>query len=260
LKKEIQILLTAFMFYTRLPVYKFIKHEEKNLSLSVKYLPVVGWVVGAFSGLMYIVSQAFFSEFTAVVFAILTSVLITGAFHEDGLADTCDAFGGGWTKEKILLIMKDSNIGVYGTVALIIFFLLKIGLLIEIYSLLEPFQIILFTISVHSLSRFVASTFIYTHKYVRVSEDSKAKKMIQRESVNTLVWAGILAVIPLLLLGSISHWGLLLLLFPLFMSKYFLGNYFNKWIDGYTGDCLGATQQVTEVIFYITFTIFWKFI
>lgn len=261
MKKEVQILLTAFLFYTRINIARFVNYEEENLSKCTKYLPLVGWLVGGLSALMYVLCNLALSPAVAVILSILISVLITGAFHEDGLADSCDGFGGGWTKDRILTIMKDSRIGTYGTVSLIILFGLKIALLIDAYVLLnDSIVIILFTMSAHAVSRYVASIFIYTHSYTRDNVTSKVKPVAENSNVLMLIVGGILAFIPFLLLGYLTtNYFLLLAIIPMYVTKIFLGKFFKKWIDGYTGDTLGATQQITEIVFYVSILILWKF-
>lgn len=261
MKKEVQILLSAFSFYTRFPVYKWVEHDREHLHLSTKYLPVVGWVVGGLSATIFVLTNFILSDFVAIVFSLITSVLITGAFHEDGLADTCDGFGGGWTQEKILHIMKDSRVGAYGVISLILMFTLKVSVLLEAYAQISGLQILLFTISGHTVSRFTASTFLFTHSYARVKGDSKVRLVTKKSGASILLLASVFTLIPLLGLSYFSNnYFLVLSLIPVFGIKYFLGKYFNKWIGGYTGDCLGATQQITELAFYISVIMIWKFI
>lgn len=261
MKKELNILLTAFLFYTRINVSKWVKYDKGNLSLSAKYLPVVGWVVGGVFTGVYLVSVELLSSVSAIIIAIITSVLVTGGFHEDGFADSCDGFGGGWEKSKILSIMKDSRIGVYGAICLILLFLLKISLLVQIYSEQDWGIILLLTISAHALSRFTAATFLFTHDYARDTSDSKSKDMAVKPPLYVLFVASVFTLIPLLLFSfyTNNYW-LLLGMLPVYGCKILLGRYFQKWIQGYTGDALGATQQVTEVIYYISILGIWKFI
>ena len=178
---------------------------------------------------------------------------MTGAFHEDGFADVCDGFGGGWTKEKILDIMKDSRVGAYGVIGLISIFLFKFYLLLSIESKLIPLVIF----SAHAYSRFCAASFILTHHYVRENEDSKAKPVAKSLSLTNFMIAFLFGVSALLIFKSMY---IFILLIPVYMIKYFLGRYYTKWIGGYTGDCLGATQQVCEVGFYLFFILLWKYI
>src|SRR5687767_14337944 len=119
MKKEIRIFFTAMMFLTRLPVPKFTDHSQEYLERAVKYFPLIGWIVGAISGFAFLVVNKYISEDIALVTSIIVGIFATGAFHEDGFAYVCDAFGGGWTKEKILLIMKDSRLGTFGVIGLI---------------------------------------------------------------------------------------------------------------------------------------------
>ena len=118
MKKEGKIFLTAVMFLTRLPVPGTIDHSPVYLQQARRYFPVVGWIVGALSALAFLVFSRYVSTDTGIVASMITGLFVTGAFHEDGFADVCDGFGGGWTREKILHIMKDSRIGAFGAIGL----------------------------------------------------------------------------------------------------------------------------------------------
>ena len=157
MKKEIRIFFTALMFFTRIPCPKWVDHSEEYLNKSSKYFPLIGWIVGGISALFYCLCSYILPFPIAILLSMLASIWATGAFHEDGLADVCDGFGGGWTKEKILLIMKDSRVGAFGVIGLVMVLLIKYVSLISI-----PVQsktiIPLVIISAHSLSRFFAIT------------------------------------------------------------------------------------------------------
>src|ERR1700678_2498706 len=103
MKKELQLFLTAIMFYTRIPVPRWVNHSSNSLNDATKYFPLVGWIVGGIASLVFIGAKYFFNLPISILLSMAASVLLTGAFHEDGFADVCDGFGGGWTKEKILL-------------------------------------------------------------------------------------------------------------------------------------------------------------
>ncbi len=257
MKRELRIFLSALMFYTRIPVPKGIDHSQEYLQKATRYFPLIGILVGSISAGVWYAAQFVLPLSVSVVLSMLAGILVTGAFHEDGLADVCDGFGGGWTKEKILHIMKDSSIGAYGAIGLILLFLIKYSLLIAINPLLVPCVII----AAHALSRFVAITFLYTHAYARAevegqADKSKIRAVAGAHAVSDLVWAGVFGMAPLLLFHN--PW-VVLLPIPLFALKGYLGWYFRKWIGGYTGDCMGATQQCTEVLFYLCFIILWKY-
>lgn len=265
MKKQLHIFFTALMFYTRIPCPKNIDHNPEYLNKASRYFPLIGWIVGGISFLGYYLSTILFSNEIAVILSIIAGILITGAFHEDGFADVCDGFGGGWTKEKILTIMKDSAIGAYGAIGVVLLLLLKFQVL---YTLLNTSEIVnlqsticnlLFLVSAHSISRLAAISIVFTHEYSREDALSKSKPIAQNFTWKEVTGALIFGLLPLLVL-SFFQWQLLLVLIPVFVMRFFLARYFQKWIDGYTGDCLGATQQVCEVVFYLSVIAIWKFI
>lgn len=178
MKEELRIFFTALMFYTRIPCPKNIDHSPEYLNKATRYFPLIGWIVGAISFVVYYLSLIVFDTSLAVLFSLFAGVMITGAFHEDGLADVFDGFGGGWTKEKILEIMKDSRIGTYGVIALIFLFGIKFislhGLLMKIDHTNHLFIALLF-ITYHSIARFTAMHLVFTSQYSRENEASKAK-------------------------------------------------------------------------------------
>lgn len=249
------------MFYTRIPCPKNITHHPDYLNKATRYFPFIGWIVGSISFLAFYLFSFFLSTEIAVILAIITSILTTGAFHEDGFADVCDGFGGGWTKEKILMIMKDSAIGAYGAIGLVLLFLLKFKLLSESILLFTNNILLIFLlfISAHSLSRLAAISIIFTHEYSREDASSKSKPIAKQYTWKEVFGSFFFGLIPLLVF-SYFDLKFLLAIIPVFITRYFLARYFQKWIDGYTGDCLGATQQVCEVVFYLSILFLWKFI
>lgn len=265
MKKELHIFFTSLMFYTRIPCPKNIDHHPDYLNKATRYFPLIGWIVGSISFLAFYLFSFFLSTETAVIFALIISVLTTGAFHEDGFADVCDGFGGGWTKEKILIIMKDSAIGAYGAIGLVLLFLLKFKLLSESVLLFKGdhfvalFQVYLLFVSAHALSRLAAISIIFTHEYSRDDASSKSKPIAKNHTWREILGSFFFGLLPLCIL-SFFQYKFLLALVPVFIMRYFLARYFQKWIDGYTGDCLGATQQVCEVVYYLSILLIWKFI
>lgn len=266
MKKQLHIFFTALMFYTRIPCPKNIDHNPDYLNKASRYFPLIGWIVGAIAFGVYAAASWLWNAEIGMVLSMIASVLVTGAFHEDGFADVCDGFGGGWTKTKILTIMKDSAIGAYGAIGLVLLFLLKYMSLVTLvksealftnYSSL--FTLFLVFITGHSLSRLAAISIVFTHEYSREDATSKSKPIAQQYSWKEVVGALFFGLLPLLALLS-NHAIIGLVVLPVFLARYFLARYFQKWIDGYTGDCLGATQQVCEVIFYLTLVAIWKFI
>ena len=222
---------------------------------------MIGWIVGAISFVVFYLSLFLFDINVAVLFSLIAGILTTGAFHEDGLADVFDGFGGGWTKTKILEIMKDSRVGAYGVIALIFLFGIKYlslnGLLLKI-DRTNYLHIALIFISYHSLARFTAINIVFTSQYSREDETSKAKPIAKAHSYKEIIGAYFFGLLPLLVL-CFMNWKFSIVLFPLFLLYFFSKRYFQKWIDGYTGDCLGATEQLAECVTLLTYLALWKF-
>jgi adenosylcobinamide-GDP ribazoletransferase len=269
MKKEIRIFFTAVMFLTRLPVPKFTDHSQDYLERSLKYSPLVGWIVGGISALTFLVFNKYISEDIAILAAIIAGILTTGAFHEDGFADVCDAFGGGWTKEKILLIMKDSRLGTFGVTGLISILAAKFLLLRELPKFTPDIEapslnifvnyrhFLLLIVAAHAISRLMPMLTVRVFDYVTDPDSSKSKPIASKKptAIEILI-AVTFALVPFIFL----NWHFLLAIVPLPFVVYNLARYFKKWIGGYTGDCLGAIQQVSEIVFYLGALIVWRYI
>lgn len=248
------------MFYTRIPCPKWVRHEPEYLNKATIYFPVIGWLVALVGWLAYWGGVAVFTPFIAIIFSLAATVLTTGSFHEDGFADVCDGFGGGWTPDRILDIMKDSRVGTYAVVGLMLLFGLKMSCLYEMTKYGSTLSFLFLFLSAHSLSRWSAATAIFTHHYARKNDDSKAKPLAKKMSVSLLAFMTILGIAPLLVWSVYTfHWILLIAIVPVYLVKVLMARYFEKWINGYTGDCLGAIQQVSEVVFYLSVIVLWKF-
>ena len=252
MKRELQVFLTAVMFFTKIPCPKWVDHSPEFLNESARYFSLVGIIVGSIGAVVFWGFDVVFPQSIAVLLSILATIWLTGAFHEDGLADMFDGFGGGWTQEKILSIMKDSRVGTFGVAGLVGILALKFASLNELPSGAVPFLII----AGHACSRFLATTLIITHDYVR-GEPSKAKPVAKKMSPISIIVSGIFGLLPLLL---VPHSWIWMSLIPMVVVLLYLGHFFNKWIGGHTGDCSGATQQLTEVTFYLSAVVIWSFI
>tara|TARA_B100000809_G_scaffold249300_1_gene280428 strand:- start:29840 stop:30604 length:765 start_codon:yes stop_codon:yes gene_type:complete len=253
MKKQIHIFFTALMFFTRIPCPKWIDHSPEILNKSTRYFSLVGLLVGTISAFFYLVAAQLFTAEIALVISMIASVWTTGAFHEDGFADVCDGFGGGWTKDKILLIMKDSRLGTYGVVGLVFILVIKF---LALYDIPKEY-IVLTIISGHSISRFAATALIFTHPYVRDTNDSKSKPAADKMSLNSFMVNAFFGLLPLVLFQNPK---IFFVLIPLGITKWWLSGFFKKWIGGQTGDCAGALQQLSEVIYYLSLVALWKYI
>jgi len=256
-RKEITYFFTALMFFTRIPCPKGLAYSSEIMQKSRKYFPLMGWIVGGIAAFIFWGAQNVFSLPVSIILSMIASVLTTGAFHEDGFTDTCDGFGGGWGKEKILTIMKDSRIGAYGTIGIILLLGLKFLLLYEIASKNTTWMLVIVLLNAHTTSRFMASMMVQTHEYVQDIDQSKSKPMAsQKLSWFEMLYSFLFVAIPLVLFQNL--W-IVAVLPATYLSKMYLGYYFKKHIGGYTGDCLGAIQQVSEIVFYLAVLVLWKF-
>jgi adenosylcobinamide-GDP ribazoletransferase len=237
----------ALRFFTRLPAPAWVGHSAEQLNHAARYFPAVGIVVGTIGAAMTLLAVQLLPVAVAVLLGMVATLLATGAFHEDGLADSIDGFGGGWTREDVLRIMKDSRIGSYGAIGIGVALLTKyetLGALAVPPWLTLPAAII----AGHSVSRFASTTLIYALDYARDDDSSKSKPLATRLGKGELALAGAFGLAPCLLLpmGQVS-----IALVAVAFVTLAAGRYFVKRIGGYTGDCLGATQQLTEVSFYL---------
>jgi len=257
IREELRIFLTAIMFYTRIPCPAWVGHEERYISLATRYLPLVGWIVAGCCMVMFWLGSFFFRVEVSMVLSMIAGILVTGAFHEDGFADVCDGFGGGWSKEKILVIMKDSRVGSYGVIGMILILALKFYTLTSLAIHTMPWFALSLVLA-HSLSRMAAVVVLATSIYVRDTDDaSKAKPVARKLGSGNLWLAGLWVAIPLGVMAYFSLWYLLVII-PVALAVVLLRRYFIKWIGGYTGDCLGATQQVTEIVTYLSLLAVWR--
>ncbi|WP_214983468.1 adenosylcobinamide-GDP ribazoletransferase [Tenacibaculum dicentrarchi] len=256
MKNQIHYFLTAVLFFTRIPCPKWVNHSPEILNKSSRYFSLVGILIGSISGFIYVGTSFLFNPSIALVFSLIASILTTGAFHEDGFADVCDGFGGGWTKDKILTIMKDSRLGTYGVVGIICLLSIKLLSLHELLQLNNSIKTIpLVLISGHAISRFIATILLYTHEYVRDIDTAKVKPTTKKMSTKALIISGFFGLVPLVFFKDVRIFAVLI---PLLLTYLYMSRFFKKWIGGQTGDCAGALQQVSEVIFYLSILILWK--
>lgn len=250
IRRELEYFLGAVRFFTRLPVPAWVGHSAEALNHSARYFPAVGLVVGAIGALVYLAAAQLWPQPVAVLLSMAATIHATGAFHEDGLSDSVDGLGGGWDKLRILEIMKDSRVGSYGVVALWLGLTGKFVLLTALDPALVPFALL----AGHALSRFCSTLLLATMDYVREDLLAKAKPLATRLSPGALLVATSFALPGLFLLPVDK------MLFGVALAglaTFWLARQFRRWLGGYTGDCLGATQQVSEIAFYLGLLVVW---
>ncbi len=250
--KEINLMLLALSFFTRIPVNIRAEVDAEMLNNASRYFALIGILIGTCSALAFYLFELFLPANIALLFAMVASVLLTGAFHEDGWADVWDGFGGGWSVENKLNIMKDSRLGTYGAAALFFILLLKYQALLVLIEpmLVNSTSVLAIFILGHCLSRVIATSLIADMPYVSEDANSKVKPLAQDLSVNSflvLLATGLSVLLLFLpLMATVQLVGVLLLL------RWCIKKWFMKQLGGYTGDCLGAAQQLSEVIIYLS--------
>jgi adenosylcobinamide-GDP ribazoletransferase len=245
---QLRLFFTALQFFTRLPIPGWVGFDPAWLNQSSRYFPLVGVVVALITAGSYALAAWLLPAPVAVIISTAVGIYATGAFHEDGFADMCDGFGGGMTPERVLEIMKDSRIGAYGAIGTICMLALKLTTL----AMLPPPAAIGALLVAHPLSRLMATALIWRLDYARA--EGKAKPLAQKMSDAEFLIAALTAALPAVAVIAL-HWlpvtALAAGLIAATITTLWLARKFVRRIGGYTGDCLGAVQQVTEVMFYL---------
>jgi len=252
--KQWQLFQLAVMFFTRIPVGQNVPYSSQLLSQSSRYFALVGVVVAVAFLLTFQLAITVWPNDVALLVAMIASFLVTGGFHEDGLADAADGIGGGMTIEKRLSIMKDSRIGTYGVLALFSIVLLKYQLLLALSETTQlGWGFVASVVLAHCLSRAIAGSLIYNTAYVAEQDTSKSKPLAERQSKTELVTLLCTGVLPLFFfIASTYFWSLVTtILAVLVVFRFFARRWLIRQIGGITGDCLGAVQQIAEIIIYL---------
>lgn len=252
--------LLALQFFTRIPVTgrltAWVGYSPAMLRASAAHFPGVGWVVGGLTAfvlwaLLALLPPGLASLWVAAVLSTVFSVLLTGAFHEDGLADLADGLGGSGERERALDIMKDSRIGSYGAIALVLVLLTKISLL-AMLAQGGGWLAVVALFAAHVTSRMVPLLVIRTLPHVGDTPRSKSKPL-----ADNLSDAGLLVGLVWWLLAMALSWWLLPgapwveAVLAALVGLAWMWRLLRRRLQGFTGDGLGATQQVSEVLFYL---------
>ena len=247
INNEFKTFALAIHFLTRIPTSIDVDFTAERLSNAARYYPLVGAIVGIVAALAFFVANLILPTLIAVVIATAATALLTGGFHEDGLADTFDGIGGAHTRERALEIMHDSRIGTFGALALIIVIALKIA---SLAAMPEPQTIVVALVAAHIISR--TSIVIVQTTSIYAREDGIAGSKDQSPKPVNSVLASLIAVITIIavavLLSPISAF---LTTIGAVIGHLLIRLYFQPKLKGHTGDTLGATQQITEVAIYI---------
>jgi adenosylcobinamide-GDP ribazoletransferase len=241
-------LLAAFIFFTRLPFWRLRQPPKEAYNSVVEWWPLTGWLTGGAMAATLWFGSMVFPLAVAVLLAIVVRLLITGALHEDGLADFFDGFGGGGTdRSRILAIMKDSHIGTYGVLSLVVY---ELMLYATLYCL-NTETAVLAIVAAGPFARMVTAQLVMMMPYARREDEAKAKtvyrKMDWRAGIGLAV-QGLLPMAAFLWLTG-AEWQTLIFIPCLVM--YFLYLLIWRRLHGYTGDCCGAVCLLVELAVYL---------
>ena len=259
-------IFAALMFFTRLPWWKLRRVPADSFKRIVGYWPLAGWVTGGLMASIYGIALFFHLPVAlSLLLAFAGRLLLTGALHEDGLADFFDGFGGGRSREQVLTIMKDSHIGTYGVLALVVYVALWITSTVSLAQKSDDILIFLLIFG-DTWSKWCASQIVNLLPYARKEEDCKIKKVYDRMSPRAFTMGLLFALVPML--GCIlflketpymALWICMTASIPNAVMVW-LVQYMRRRIGGYTGDCCGATFLLCELSYFIALNTIWIFI
>lgn len=246
LAHELRLLAVAMQYFTRLPMPIGSGFEADWLNQSVRYFPVAGWVVGSVSAAVLWLAAQLLPMPVAALMAVAAAIVFTGAFHEDGLADTFDALGGHVSAKRALEIMRDSRLGTYGTLALVV----VVGLRWQVLSALPVGLGMALLVAANSVARAGAASLMAALPYVRLDADAKAKPVAQNLRGGRWLATLLLGVLPT---GVLCVWqpGWALALgagvLAAALACVVCGFWCSRRLGGYTGDVLGCAEQCAEL-------------
>lgn len=252
--------LLAVQFFTRIPVTgrlaAWVGYSPAMLRAASAHFPGVGWLVagvavGVYALLYWLLAGQGFAPLVAAVGSTIATVLVTGGFHEDGLADVADGLGGAYRRERALEIMKDSRIGAFGAMALVLALAAKLALLAQLGGL--GLAAALWTmLGAHVLSRLWPLVLVRALPHVGDTATSKSKPLADQIAGRALAAAALWCFLPLALMWQAlgAHVLIATVLCSAVAGAWMLWR-FARRLQGFTGDCLGATQQVAEIGFYL---------
>ncbi|MGF1909553.1 adenosylcobinamide-GDP ribazoletransferase [Vibrio kasasachensis] len=242
---QLELLWLALGFFSRLPIPSRTPYSEERMNQAGRYFGLVGVILGLAVAGSFFLFAMIFPATVAILLSMAFSLMLTGAFHEDGLTDMADGIGGGMTLDRRLAIMKDSRIGTYGAATLIMALLSKYVLLTELASSTQMLSVF---VVAYTLSRAVAATLIYDMPYVSDLDSSKSKPLASRQSkADLMVLIATAVLVSLLLPAGVAA----SLLVSALVFRWLFKAWLMKRIGGFTGDCLGAAQQLLELLSYL---------
>lgn len=238
----------AFIFFTRLPFWRLHEPPKECYKTVVEHWPLTGWFTGGAMAATLYFGSMIMPYLVAVIAAIIVRLIITGALHEDGLADFLDGFGGGGKdRQRILDIMKDSHIGTYGVLGLIMYELLLGAALLS----MSPEMAALTILAADPYSKMVTSELIIMMPYARTEETAKNKTVYRKIDWKAGVGLAIQGLLPMVAFLWYTGLSWEMIIFLPCLVMYFLYLLIWRRIHGYTGDCCGAVCLLVELAVYL---------
>jgi adenosylcobinamide-GDP ribazoletransferase len=240
---------SAFVFLTRIPVGGF-PFSPADFSWASAHFPLVGAVLGCLMfGVAFVLHSA--GAWVASCFAITTTLILTGAFHEDGLADSVDALGGAYDKARVFTILKDSRVGSFGAAGLSMSLLIRVGALSSVLEQFTKQQVLGALLLTQGVSRWVPLLLMRALPYVTESSTAKSKHMTRAGGLQLLTATSTTVLLALASVSlSVSFFKVAAIFVAGLCTALVLGLRFHRRMGGITGDFLGATQQVSECVFW----------
>jgi adenosylcobinamide-GDP ribazoletransferase len=266
-RAQLRACAAAFTFLTRIPAGALVAHDVSDLPAAATYFPIVGFVVGGAGAIGFWLFTKLWSPTIAIVLSVAFTVWLTGAFHEDALADALDGFGGGWDRAQVLAIMKDSRIGSYALVGVFLVIAAKLTALRSIFDAAPAHRGIVSggaiavgraLIAAHVLGRWSSVALIADHQYVRAptanEREGAGRPFVGAVTRARLAIATVVALlITVVALGRATLGAAIVAGIVVWLA----GRYFERRIGGITGDALGAANQIVELAVYLTLAARW---
>jgi adenosylcobinamide-GDP ribazoletransferase len=239
----------ALSFFTRLPFWRLHQPPKACYETVVEHWPLVGWLTGGVMAATLYGASMVLPYQVAVLVAIVMRLLLTGALHEDGLADFLDGFGGGGNnRQRILDIMKDSHIGTYGVIGLILYLLLLFFCL----SSMSPEMAALAILAADPYAKMLTAQLVSMMPYARREEEAKAKVIYRKINLASGISLAVQGLLPIGLFVWYVGVAWETLIFIPALVMYFLYLLIWRRLHGYTGDCCGAVCLMVELSMYLT--------
>jgi len=242
------VLAAAITFFTRIPLWRIVDIPVECYSRIIGFWPLTGWITGGITALSWLAFSTILPPVPAIILAIIGRIILTGGFHEDGLSDFFDGFGGGKSKADILRIMKDSNVGSYALIGMILYYLLLISTLMSI----PKGMMVGVLFAADPLSKLLTAGMMNFLPYARTESESKSKTLYDKLGIGRFLMACLFGLLPLMLFNGSRIWVSALMPLCLILILFF---YVRKRIGGYTGDICGAAALLCELGFYLAVCI-----